>query len=242
MLETVLLVLEIIGTISFAVSGTFVAIRKCLDIFGVVFIGCITAVGGGILRDLLIGITPPAIFSNLYILLIAAFSAIITFVFAYIVRDKFTSLSNKIEHINNLFDALGLAAFSVMGTEIAFMQGLSGNIPLSILLGMLTGCGGGMIRDVLTSNTPYIFKKHVYALASIGGAVLYFVLRLMFTSTVIPTIAGMAFVLVVRMLATKYRWSLPKIHVKNLEPHEAEQKTPVHHQTNEPFENEKKAS
>ena len=211
MLQPILTVLEIIGTISFAVSGAFVALRSKLDIFGVLFIGCITAVGGGMLRDILIGVTPPAIFSNLYVILIAALSALAVFIFAYFFKDNFLAVSEKIEHANNVFDAMGLAAFSVMGTEIAFVQGLAENIPLSILLGMLTGVGGGMIRDVLTNSTPYIFKKHVYALASIGGAGLYFGLRFVFPSTVAPTLLAMAFVLVVRMLATKYRWSLPKI-------------------------------
>ena len=211
MLEPFLLALEIIGTISFAVSGAFVAIRSKLDIFGVLFIGCITAIGGGILRDLIIGVTPPAIFSNLYIILIAALSALAVFIIAYILKEKFNSVSNKIGQVNNFFDALGLAAFSVTGTEVAFINGLSGNIPLSILLGLLTGVGGGMIRDVLTNSTPYIFKKHVYALASISGSCLYFGLRFVFATTVIPTLCGLALVLVIRMLATKYRWSLPKV-------------------------------
>lgn len=215
MLEPILLALEIIGTISFALSGALVAIRSKLDIFGVLFIGCITAVGGGIIRDLLIGVTPPAIFSNLYVILIAALTALIVFVFAYFNKEKFFALSSKIETVNNFFDALGLAAFSVMGTEIAFVNGFSENIPLSILLGMLTGVGGGMIRDVLTNSTPYIFKKHVYALASIGGALLYFGLRFVFADVVAPTLLGMAFVLIIRMLATKYRWSLPKIQFES---------------------------
>lgn len=218
MLEPILLALEIIGTISFAVSGAFVAIRSKLDIFGVLFIGCITAIGGGMLRDLLIGVTPPAVFSNLYVILIAALSALAVFIFAYFHKEKFVSVSTKVEQVNNFFDALGLAAFSVMGTEIAFVKGFADNIPLSILLGMLTGVGGGMIRDILTDSTPYIFKKHVYALASIGGAGLYFGLRILFESTVAPTLFGMAFVLIIRMLATKYRWSLPKIQLEENAP------------------------
>ena len=213
-LEPILLALEIIGTISFAVSGAFVAIRSKLDIFGVLFIGCITAVGGGMLRDLIIGVAPPTVFSNLYVILIAALSALAVFIFAYFYKEKFVSVSTKVEQVNNFFDALGLAAFSVMGTEIAFVRGFADNIPLSILLGMLTGVGGGMIRDILTDSTPYIFKKHVYALASIGGAGLYFGLRFVFSSTVIPTVCGLAFVLMIRMLATKYRWSLPKIQLE----------------------------
>ena len=215
--EIILLVLEIIGTIAFAISGAFVAIKKNLDIFGVIFVGCITAVGGGMTRDILIGATPPAIFSNMYILIIAATTAASVFIVAYILRRKFEEISEKIEKINNVFDAIGLAAFSIMGTEIAFVNKLSNNAFLSIMLGMLTGVGGGIIRDVLTDSTPYIFKKHVYAMASIGGAALYYILRLYTYGSLIPSLFAMLFIIAVRMLATKYRWSLPKVHL-NEEP------------------------
>ena len=168
--ERILLILEIIGTVAFSVSGAFVAIKAKLDLFGVVFIGCITAVGGGILRDILIGAVPPAIFSNLHIVLVAVGASLIAFLLAYLSKKHFDDIVVRIERVGNLFDAIGLAAFSVMGTEVAFTHGLSDNIALTVLLGMLTGVGGGMIRDVLTNTTPYIFKKHIYALASIGGA------------------------------------------------------------------------
>ena len=111
--EIMLLVLEIIGTVAFAVSGAFVAIKAKLDVFGVLFIGCITAVGGGITRDILIGRTPPAIFSNLYILLIAALSSAAVFLIARIMHKKFVYAYEKTEPIQNVFDAFGLAAFSV---------------------------------------------------------------------------------------------------------------------------------
>ena len=211
--EIILLILEIVGTVSFAVSGAFVAIKAKLDVFGVVFIGCVTAVGGGIIRDLLIGQTPPAIFSNLYILLIAAVASAAVFVAAYATRKRFLAAYEKIEPIQNVFDAFGLAAFSVMGTEIAFIHGISDNAVLAILLGMLTGVGGGMFRDVLTDTTPYIFKKHVYALASIAGAALYYVLRILVDGTLVASIVAMAAVVVLRLLAAKYRWSLPKVHL-----------------------------
>lgn len=225
--EIILLILEIIGTIAFAVSGSFVAIKAKLDVFGVLFVGCITAVGGGILRDILIGVTPPAIFSNLYMLLIAAITSAIVFIVSYIQRKRFQEIERKIEHINNVFDAFGLAAFSVMGTQIAFVHGHSDNVVLSILLGMMTGVFGGVFRDILTATTPYIFKKHVYALASIVGAALYYVLRRCITGdngTLIASIVAMAFVVTIRMLATKYRWSLPKVHLEENGEQNGEQK------------------
>ena len=216
MLEIIILqILEIIGTVAFAVSGAFVAIKARLDLFGVLFIGCITAVGGGIMRDILIGQTPPVIFSKLYILIIAACSALIVFVISYIYNQKFDELEKKTEHVNNFFDAIGLAAFSVMGTETAFVQGLSSNVFLAITLGVLTGVGGGVLRDILTSTTPYIFKKHVYAVASLLGASAYFILRVILDGTLIASAVGMLLILAVRMLATKYLWGLPKVHLQD---------------------------
>ena len=228
--EIILLILEIIGTVAFAISGAFVAIKARLDIFGVIFISCITAVGGGITRDVLIGQTPPMIFSNWYILLIAAVTAVVVFIIAYVTHEKFEDIRAHIEPINNVFDAIGLAAFSVMGTEIAFTRGLSYNPLLSIILGMFTGVGGGMIRDVLTSTTPYIFKKHVYALASLAGATLYYVLRYFcFDTAMVSSFVVIPLIILVRMLATKYRWSLPKVDLKEqpteaFEPNSTEQK------------------
>ena len=214
MTETILRVLEIIGTIAFAVSGAFVAIKAKLDIFGVLFIGCITAVGGGITRDVLIGRFPPAIFSNLYVLLIAALTALVVFIVAYIKRKKFDEIRERIEHINNIFDAIGLAVFTVMGTENAFTNGISENVFLSITIGVLTGVGGGVLRDILTETPPYIFKKHVYALASILGAVLYYLIRIWVNDTILPSIVAMIFIIGIRLLATKYRWDLPKIKLQ----------------------------
>ena len=209
--QYIIILFDILGTVSFAISGALVAIKARLDIFGIIFIGAITATGGGIIRDSLIGRIPPAIFSKFYIFLIAALTAVTVFVVAEIYRRKFYKLSEKVEQVNNIFDAIGLGAFSVMGTEVAFAEDLSDNIFLSVVLGMLTGVGGGIIRDILTDQTPYVFKKHIYAIASIIGSSLYYILRANFNGTVIASIAALLCVVIIRMLATKFRWSLPKI-------------------------------
>ncbi|MBR2321836.1 MAG: trimeric intracellular cation channel family protein [Clostridia bacterium] len=210
-IDVILLILEIIGTISFAVSGAFVAIKAKFDIFGVLVIGCITAVGGGIMRDILIGKVYPTIFDRWYIALVACASTLIVFLISYKQRKKFDGMRGRVEHINNIFDALGLAAFTVMGTELAFTYQLQENVFLSLVIGVISAVGGGVLRDILTETPPYIFTKHVYAMASIGGAILYYVLRLCMKSTIFPGILGMLFVFGVRMLATKYHWKLPKI-------------------------------
>lgn len=211
MAEIILRVLEIVGTIAFAVTGAGVSIKADLDLFGVVFVGCISAVGGGIMRDLLLGITPPAIFSNLLILGIAALAALVTFLFAYFAHKKFDAMKSRLEALNNICDAFGLAAFAVMGTEIGFVHGVSYNALLTVTSGLLTAVGGGMLRDVLTASTPYIFKKHVYALTALAGGILYYVLRLHIRDTLFPSLLAMALIVFLRLLATKYRWSLPKV-------------------------------
>ncbi len=207
-------VFEIIGTIAFAISGALVAIGASLDIFGVVFVGCITAVGGGIVRDLLIGNIPPAIFTNFQICSIAMVVSVAVFVISYINRKKFNDFKTKTEYINNIFDALGLAAFSVTGAEMGYIHGFSDNGFIIVAIGMITGVGGGIFRDILTDTTPYVFKKHIYAVASILGSIVYFILRKYFDST-LPSVISMVLIVVIRILATKYRWSLPKIKPEN---------------------------
>lgn len=209
--EILMFILEIIGTISFAISGAVIAVKARLDIFGVVFIGAITAIGGGIVRDILLGKTPPAVFLNFYLFIIAVITAIIVFVITYINKHKFDILEGIIEYVNNFFDAVGLAAFSVMGTEAAFAEGFADNMFFSVTLGMLTGIGGGIFRDILTDTTPFVLKKRIYALASILGSCTYYILRRNFDNLIISSVISMLPVFGIRILATKYRWSLPKI-------------------------------
>ncbi|MBE5813307.1 MAG: trimeric intracellular cation channel family protein [Clostridiales bacterium] len=209
----ILLILEIIGTISFAISGAVVAIKAKFDIFGVTFVGVITAMGGGIVRDIIIGRYPPAVFSNFYIFLIAVITSIIVFIIIYKNKSHFSMFEGIIEYINNFFDAVGLAAFSVMGTEVAFIFGFSDNMFLAVTLGVLTGIGGGIFRDILTDTTPYVFKKHIYAIASILGSSLYYLLRMNIDNLAVISTISMVLVVAIRMLAAKYHWSLPKINL-----------------------------
>lgn len=208
-----MIVLEILGTIAFALSGAYVAIKARLDIFGVVIIGIITCIGGGITRDIIIGSTPPRIFSRLHLILIAAVVSVVYFIIACVYRKKFEEINHKVDQINNIFDAVGLAAFTVLGTEVAFVEGVSTNPFLSILLGLLTGVGGGVLRDILTATTPYIFKKHVYALASLAGAGVYYLMNYYMADEWLPTIVAMALVIVIRILATYFHWELPKANL-----------------------------
>ena len=210
MTHIVMVILEVIGTIAFAVTGAFLSVKRQLDIFGVVFIGCITAVGGGITRDMIIGKFPPAIFSNTPILLIAAITSVIIFLISYLHADKFEQIREKTEKINNIFDAIGLSAFAVTGTEAVCTSEYGGYFVLAVLMGMLTGVGGGIFRDILVTETPYVLKKHVYALAALIGSIIYYVLR-GYVGITISSIIAMVLIFSIRMFATKYHWKLPKV-------------------------------
>ncbi len=206
-------IMEIIGTVAFALSGALVSISSGLDVFGVIFLACITAFGGGILRDVFLGINPPAIFCNFSIVALAIAVAVFAFVIAYIHKEKFNTFKVKIEAVNNIFDAIGLAAFVVIGCETACSYGYLSNGFFVVFSGMITGVGGGMLRDVLIDTTPYIFKKHIYAVAAIIGGILYFILRSYTKNVQLASLLSVILVFVIRMLATKYRWSLPKVQI-----------------------------
>ena len=212
--NTIILIMEIIGTIAFAISGSLIAIECSLDLFGVVLVGCITSVGGGIMRDLLLGHFPPAIFSNLMILGIATITSLVVFIISFLNTEKFETLEKRIEGINNFFDAIGLATFSIIGTDIACNSSFGENAIFCITMGMLTGIGGGIVRDVLVDKTPYVLKKHIYALASITGCCLYYFIRMRFEK-VIALVIAIPCVIIIRLLATKFHWKLPKINLNN---------------------------
>ena len=211
---TIIFIMEVIGTVAFAVSGALVAVRCGLDLFGVLLVGCITAVGGGIMRDVFLGKTPPSAFSNIYFLVIAVVTALVIFVISYFNAKKFDSFNKRIESINNIFDAIGLAAFSVTGTEMACVAGFADSTIFCVAMGLLTGVGGGMIRDILVDKTPYVLKKHVYAVASILGSILYYFIRI-YAGRTLGLLVAMPVVFLVRMLATKYHWKLPRVDLES---------------------------
>lgn len=209
--EIILLIMEWIGTISFAVSGSLVAIRHSLDLFGVVTVGTITAVGGGIMRDVIIGNVPPKIFYNPLIIIVAILISIIVFLIAYFFRKKFEKLSKKIDNVNILFDALGLASFSITGIEVSSLASLEDNALLMIIMGVITGVGGGVLRDVLVNEKPYILTKHIYAVVSVLGCGIYYLLSVRFGYTVFATVFVLIFTVFIRLLAAKLHWELPRV-------------------------------
>ncbi len=207
----IMLITEYLGIVAFAISGALVAIDRELDPFGVVIIGCTTAVGGGILRDITLGRVPPSIFMNLPALLTAALTSLFVFILAYIFRNKYLAVKGRVEVVNNIFDALGLSAFAVMGTEVTISAGYGENAVFCVTLGVLTCIGGGIMRDVMTMAKPYVFIKHIYALAALAGSLLYYISVKNDIPVSFATLISMAVVFTIRMLATVFRWSLPRV-------------------------------
>ena len=202
-----LLILEIIGTVAFAVSGAMTGLSKKMDIFGVVILGLTTAVGGGMIRDLVLGLTPPAMFTNPIYAAVAAVVAVIVFLPA--VRRWLTAYGRVREILMLVMDSLGLGVFTVVGIQRAYTATDHRGLFLLVFVGVVTGVGGGLLRDVMAGQTPYIFVKHVYASASIIGAILCAALWAPLGATM-AMILGASVILTIRLLAAHYHWSLPK--------------------------------
>lgn len=212
MIDKYIFIIEIIGTIAFASSGAMVGIKKQMDLLGVCVLGMTTAVGGGMIRDLILGVNPPVMFQNpTYALLAIAFSVLIFYGMYFfqgkITHSKFYELYDKLMMV---FDSLGLGLFTVVGVTAAINIGYETTGFLQIFVGVLTGVGGGVLRDIMAGNTPYIFVKHVYASASIVGAVICVLVGLKF-SELTAMLVGAAVVFVIRILAAHFKWNLPRI-------------------------------
>ncbi len=207
MTDLIIFAFEIVGVIAFAISGALVGIEKKMDILGISILGLLVACGGGVIRDLVLGITPPMTFRNPIYATIAILTSIAVFI--YVVKFPKKANSKTKDILMLLMDAIGLGIFTVMGINTAYVQEQEYSWFLLIFVGVITGVGGGILRDVMAGNIPYVFIKHFYASASIIGAIVY-VLILPHLGTVTSMFVGTGVVIALRILATKYRWSLPK--------------------------------
>jgi len=194
-------VLEILGTMAFAMSGVLTAMEKKLDLFGVFIIAFATALGGGTLRDVLIGKVPVGWMLNLeYVYMI-----LIGFVFAVVFRKKFDKLRTSLF----LFDTIGLGVYTLTGLRKGIEIGLHPII--CIALGTITACFGGVIRDILCNEIPVIFRKEIYATICIFGGMLFFALKTFQVNDEIIYITTVFVVISIRLMAVKYKWQLPAL-------------------------------
>ncbi|BAP39499.1 trimeric intracellular cation channel family protein [Metamycoplasma canadense] len=198
--STIILILEIIGTIAFAASGAIVAISKNMDLFGVCMLGGTTAVGGGIIRDIVLGKFPPIAFIKPIYVIVALLVSLIIFIFH---RRR---INNLVKKIYTFIDAVGLTVFSILGAIQAIK---SSNLFLIIFVGIITGVGGGILRDIFAGRIPIIFQKDIYAIASLVGVLLFAIIYPY--NKYAATAVGACVILIIRILAIRFKWSLPRI-------------------------------
>ncbi len=198
---SLILVIDILGTFAFAISGVLTALNKRLDPFGILIIAFVTAVGGGTLRDVLIDadVTWMRDLTYVYVILGAA-------IFAVIFRRRLGYIRRSLF----LFDTIGIALYTIVGVEKGIEAGFHPIICIS--LGTMTACFGGVIRDILCNEIPIIFRKEIYATACILGGITYFLLHLTPVSENFIVVISGAIVILVRLLAVYFKLSLPSIY------------------------------
>ncbi|MCC5621923.1 trimeric intracellular cation channel family protein [Nostoc sp. CHAB 5715] len=193
--------MDILGVLVFAISGTMIGIERQLDIFGASVIAFATAVGGGTLRDVLIGSTPVGWMKDpayIYVIILGIFLALLF-------KKEFSMLSKTIF----LFDTIGLGLYSIIGLKKALLFGMSPMV--AVIMGTVSAVFGGVLRDILTNRVPLIFRKEIYAILCIIGGIVFLILNKFFDHDIINTYLTMGLVIFMRILVVVKKWSLPKI-------------------------------
>ncbi|MGX5688260.1 trimeric intracellular cation channel family protein [Arcticibacter tournemirensis] len=193
--------IELLGVIVFTISGAFSAMQKRFDAFGVLIIGFVTALGGGTIRDVLIGYTPVSWMRTANLPLITLVTGILTIFFKQYIKNLKTTFI--------IFDAVGLGLFTMIGIQRGVAEGLSPEI--CIILGTITGSFGGVLRDILLNNIPQIFRKEIYATACIVGGIVYFLLIGTFDKN-IARLVTISLICGIRLVAVRYNLSMPKFY------------------------------
>lgn len=207
-------IMEMIGTIAFAASGAMVGVGRKMDIFGVSVLGVVTSVGGGMIRDLVLGIIPPGVFQNPVYALVATITSCLVFLVLYCKRELLEGgFRITYDRIMLVMDSIGLGIFTVVGVNTGIRQGYIDNLFLLVFLGTITGVGGGLLRDMMAGVPPYIFVRHIYACASIVGAITCVLMHRMF-GAVEAMVVSSAVVMLIRYLAAHNRWNLPRLELE----------------------------
>jgi uncharacterized membrane protein YeiH len=197
--STTLVVLDLVGIFVFAISGALVAVRRDLDVFGVLVLAGTAGLGGGFLRDVLIDATPPAALADWRYLIVPVTAGLVTFTFHRPV--------GRAERLVTIFDAFGLALFCVTGSLKALQYGL-GPVPAA-LMGMVTAIGGGIARDLLAGRVPEVFRGELYGTPALAGAAVVVVLDRLDQGVLVMAVAGAGVCLVWRLLALRLHWRAP---------------------------------
>ncbi len=213
-----LAVFDFLGTIAFAISGAITGARHKMDLFGINILAIVTATGGGVVRDIMLGYLPPRTFRSPDNVLIAAITANIVFVAMKLHKRESERTGRLMESVIGIydetlfwFDTLGLAAFTVDGVMIGIKTPYAGNLFLLTFLAFVTGVGGGVLRDMFAVQMPDIFRKHIYAVASIVGGLVTALMLQHAGWQEEAMVVGFVVVLLIRVLARHFEWDLPKV-------------------------------
>ena len=199
-------VIDILGTVAFSISGVLTAMHKKMDPFGILIIATVTSVGGGTLRDVLVGKLPVSWMLDMTFIYVI----ILTSIFAVLFRSKLKYFRRSLF----LFDTIGIALYTTTGVQIGIGAGL--NPLICVALGMMSACFGGVLRDILCNEIPIIFRKEIYATACmLGGAMFIALISFHVDSTTAVIISGLV-VVVIRVLAVVYKLQLPSLYKKNV--------------------------
>lgn len=199
--STLLLIIEILGTIAFAISGIRLAAAKKFDWFGAYIVGLVTAIGGGTLRDILLDTTPFWMENGWYLAVTG-----ISLAYVILFRKQLVRLNSTFF----FFDTIGLALFVVIGIQKTIAFGYP--MWIAVVMGTITGAFGGVVRDILINEVPLIFRKDVYGTACIAGGLIYWIMILAGASPAAQQLTCAAAVILIRLLAVKYNWSIPVLH------------------------------
>ena len=194
----ILYIIDFIGVTVFAISGALTAVDKKLDIFGIAAVAFITALGGGTLRDVLMGSTPVGWMNDLRYLIMIVVGLLISILFRKHVQ--------KLRNTFFLFDTIGIAVFTVLGIQKALALGI--HPVIAVMMGMISAVFGGVTRDVICNEIPLIFRKEIYALACLFGGFIFILLRYLEVDTTVNILVTIAIIFVLRLLAVRFKWNL----------------------------------
>lgn len=212
--DIIVFIMEMMGTVAFAASGAMVGVQRGMDIFGVCVLGVMTSVGGGMIRDVVLGNIPPAVFQNPVYAIVATVTSCLVFVLIRLRKDllKEGNLREWYDKIMLVMDSIGLGIFTVVGVNTGIQQGYRNYTFLLIFVGTITGVGGGLLRDMMAGVPPYIFFRHIYACASIVGATVCILIYRQ-AGMVAAMVISSVIVILIRFLAAYYHWNLPKLDI-----------------------------
>lgn len=204
--NSMIFVFDMIGIIACSMSGTILAQHKNFDVFGCILVSMVTAIGGGTVRDVILDRNPMFWMVDMSYLTVITITSLVFQIF-------FHPQSRHVDKLLKLFDTIGLAAFTLIGIKVA--QSMGANIPVSLLLGVITIIVGGIIRDMICNEIPLVLQQEIYITAALLGGSLYFVLQWLGVYVWITEIATMVTIFTIRMLAIIYDWKFPNISLPN---------------------------